>query len=79
MAELQIFTRGVRGSNLPAATSKLGQLRSPHFACLSEETVKAVDPFYLVSVPGEVKDPMQGNGKTYHRLSTPHRADDLDL
>ena len=25
--------------------------------CLSEETVKAVDPFYLLSMPGEVKYP----------------------
>ena len=25
--------------------------------CLSEETLKAVGPFYLVSMPGEVKDP----------------------
>ena len=24
--------------------------------CLSEETLKAVSPFYLVSMPGEVKD-----------------------
>ena len=32
--------------------------------CLSEETVKAVGPFYLVSMPGEVKDPMQGNETT---------------
>ena len=31
--------------------------------CLSEDTVKAVGPFYLVSVSGEVKYPMQGNGK----------------
>ena len=28
--------------------------------CLSDETVKAVRPFYLVSMPGEVKDPTQG-------------------
>ena len=27
---------------------------------LSDETVKAVGPFYLVSMPGEVKDPTQG-------------------
>ena len=27
---------------------------------LSEETLKAVGPFYLVSMPGEVKDPTQG-------------------
>ena len=25
--------------------------------CLSDETVKAVGSFYLVSMPGEVKDP----------------------
>ena len=25
--------------------------------CLSDETIKAVGPFYLVSMPGEVKDP----------------------
>ena len=28
--------------------------------CLSDETVKAVGPFYLVYMPGEVKDPTQG-------------------
>ena len=33
----------------------------PHFLCqcLSEETLKAVGPFYLVSMPGEVKYPTQ--------------------
>ena len=28
--------------------------------CLSEETLKAVGPFYLVAMPWEVKDPTQG-------------------
>ena len=28
--------------------------------CLSEETLKAVRPFNLVSMSGEVKDPTQG-------------------
>ena len=28
--------------------------------CLSDEALKAVGPFYLVSMPGEVKDPTQG-------------------
>ena len=28
--------------------------------CLSDETLKAVGPFYLVSMPGVVKDPTQG-------------------
>ena len=33
-----------------------------HLTLLSllEETIKAGGPFYLVSVPGEVKDPTQG-------------------
>ena len=28
--------------------------------CLSDETLNAAGPFYLVSMPGEVKDPTQG-------------------
>ena len=36
---------------------------TPLCLCLSEETVKAVGPFDLVSMPGEVKDPTQGNRK----------------
>ena len=45
----------------PAAVSKIRQFRSPHIClCLSEETLKAGGPFYLVSMPGEVKDPTQG-------------------
>ena len=35
-------------------------IRDCLFLCLSEETLKAVGPFYLVSMPGEVKDPTQG-------------------
>ena len=30
--------------------------------CLLDETLKAVDPFYLVSMPGEVKDPTSCTG-----------------
>ena len=45
--------------------SHCGQLRfgtlaipfTPPCQCLSEETLKPVGPFYLVSVPAEVKDP----------------------
>ena len=53
--------RGDRGSIPPTAVSKLRQFRPPHI-CLSEETIKAGGPFYLVSMPlpGEVKDPTQG-------------------
>ena len=35
-------------------------IRDCESLCLSNETVKAVGPFYLVSMPGEVKDPTQG-------------------
>ena len=44
------------------------QFHSPQFACLSEETLKAFGPFYLVSMPGEVKDPMQENEKTCKQI-----------
>ena len=56
--------QGDRGSKPPAAVSKFGQFRSPHFdcLCLSEETLKTVSPFYLVSMSGEIKDPTQRNG-----------------
>ena len=35
-------------------------IRDCESLCLSDETVKAVGPFYLVSMLGEVKDPTQG-------------------
>ena len=35
-------------------------IRDCESLCLSDETVKAVGPFYLVSMPGEVKDPGAG-------------------
>ena len=35
-------------------------IRDCVFMCLSEETLKAVGPFYLVSMTGEVKYPTQG-------------------
>ena len=54
--------RGVLGSN-PAGGIRFGTLAVPFSQlcqCLSEETLKAVGPFYLVSMPGEVKDSTQG-------------------
>ena len=35
-------------------------IRDCESLCLSDETVKAVGPFYLVAMPGEVKYPTQG-------------------
>ena len=35
-------------------------IRDCAYLCLSDETLKAVGPFYLVSTPREVKYPTQG-------------------
>ena len=59
--ERQTVNRGDGGSIPPTAVSKLKQFHLPHIClCLSEETLNAGGPFYLVSMPGEVKDPTQG-------------------
>ena len=58
--ERRTVNRGDGGSIPPTAVSKLRQFRSHHIClCLSEETLKSSGPFYLVSVPGEVKDPIR--------------------
>ena len=60
MVERLTVNRGDGGSIPPTAVSKRMQFHSPHIClCLSEETLKAGGPFYLVSMPGEVKDPTQ--------------------
>ena len=38
---------------------------TPICQCLSEETLKAVGRFYLVSMPGEVKDPASPHWNVY--------------
>ena len=43
-----------------APLANVGNLLYPLCQCFSEETLKAVGPFYLVSMPGEVNDPTQG-------------------
>ena len=49
--------RTVNGSS-PASLRNFGNSVYPALPeCLSDETLKAVGPFYLVSMPGEVKDP----------------------
>ena len=51
------------GSSIPpTAVLKLkASFFPPHIClCLSEETLKPGDHFYLVSMPGEVKGPTQG-------------------
>ena len=54
--------RVVLRTNPAGGTSlqNFGNFVHSHFCqCLSEKTLKAVGPFYLVSMPGEVKDPTQ--------------------
>ena len=71
MVQRWTFGRGDRGSKPPVAERRTFRSKGPGFkttanlftplcSCLSEETLKAVGPFYLVSMPGEVKDPTQG-------------------
>ena len=52
--------RTIDGSTPTAGDFEFGTLAIPLTLlcqCLSDETLKAVGPFYLVSTPGEVKDP----------------------
>ena len=61
MVEHRTVNRVDSGSIPPTAVLKLRQFHSPHIClCLSEESLKAGGPFYLVSMPGEVKDPTLG-------------------
>ena len=41
---------------------------TPLCPCLLEETLEAIGPFYLVSMPGEVKDPTRGKCVTCRGL-----------
>ena len=52
--------RVVAGSNPAEAIWKLWQFPLPQFASVFRKRLKAVGPFYLVSMPGEVKYPTQG-------------------
>ena len=59
---LGMATRHSRPGSNPTSvkTFRFGTLPIPFTLlceCLSDETLKAVGPFYLVSMPGEVKDP----------------------
>ena len=45
------------GKNFSLRFGTLAIPFTPPCPCLSDETVKAVGPFYLVPMPGEVKDP----------------------
>ena len=70
MVGRRTVNRGDGGSIPPTAVSKLRQFRSPYiYLCLSEETLKAGGPFYLVTMPGEVKDPTRGKCVTCSGLT----------
>ena len=56
------WDRRVLGVRILLAAFRFGTLAipfTPLCQCLSEETLNAVGPFYLVSMPGEVKYPTQ--------------------
>ena len=55
--ERRTVNRGGGGSFPPAAVSKHRQFRSPN---ISEETLKAGGPFYMVSISREVNNPTHG-------------------
>ena len=56
----------------PVVVSKLGPFCSLCFTpVFLEETLKTVGPFYLVSMPGEVKHPQQGKYVACHALTVP--------
>ena len=60
MVERRTVNRWDGGSIPPTTVSTFRQFRSPDIClCLSEVTLKAGGPFYLVFMPGEVKDPTQ--------------------
>ena len=65
--------RVVAGSIPAEAVWKLCQFPLPHFASVFRKTLKAVGPFYLVSMPGEVKYLTSLHWKcvTYRRLHHP--------
>ena len=61
--------REVAGSNPTGVASIHRQVHlPPHGLCVSEETLKAVGPFYPVSMPGEVKDPTGPKNVSCHGL-----------
>ena len=89
MVERRTFGRWDRGSKPPVVEHRTFSVETTYCRfeawatsftqlclCLSEETVKAVGPFYLVSMSGEVKDIIQENGKN---LLWTHTAGDLIL
>ena len=60
VVERRTVNRGDSGSMPPTGISKLRQFHWPHIClCLSEETLKAGGPLYLMSMLGEIKDPTQ--------------------
>ena len=76
--ERRIINRGDGGSIPSTAVLKLRQFRSPHIClCFSEGTLKAGGPFYLVSMPGEVKDPTQGKCVTCSVLTNSREKDNF--
>ena len=60
VVEDRTINRWDGGSIPPAAISKLRRFCLLHIVCDFWKTQKAGGPFYLVSMPGEMKGPTQG-------------------
>ena len=76
MVEHRAFGRRDRGSKPPPPFRRLGNFVHSTLPVSFGRDSKTFSPFYVVSVPGEVKDPTQGNGKN---LLWTHRASNLPL
>ena len=74
MVERRTVNRGDGGSIPPATVSKIRQFRSPHICLSFGRDTKPVGPFYLVSMPGEVKYPTQGKCVTCSGLIIPREG-----
>ena len=56
----RLSVKGAYGGSLPPVAFRTWTISvTSRCLCLSEETLKAGGPFYLMSMPGEVKDPTQ--------------------
>ena len=58
--QLHSFSGSQTAQNNNTGRGTLAILFTPLCQCLSEETLKVVGPFYLVAMPGEVKDHTKG-------------------
>ena len=80
MVEHRTVNQGDGGSIPPTTISKLRQFRSPNIClCLLEDTLKADGSFYLVSMPGQLKNTTRGKCVTCSGLTNSREGQLLHL